>query len=243
MPARRGTAGPSSSRWAKAPFHDDLDQEKGLKGIPLAKEGLVFVLPPLTLSLLFLGFNFYILSLLFFLVFLFFLYFFRHPRRTFQGPEDAIISPADGRVMGIDEVEEADFVEGRALRVSIFMGLADVHVNRAPCDGVVSRVVHRPGHFEPAYRKDCDTRNERNYVLLDRDGERLLVVQIAGILARRIHCWVREQDAVKRGEPIGMIAFGSRVDIYLPQDCESMVQLNQRVKSGLTPLARKRGNA
>ena len=214
-----------------------------MKGVPLAKEGLVFVLPPLVLSLLFLGFGFYVLSAVFFLAFLFFLYFFRHPERVFQGPEETIISPADGRVMGIEEVEETEFVKGRALRVSIFMGLADVHVNRAPCDGVVSRVVHRPGHFEPAYRKDCDTRNERNYVLFERGGERLLVVQIAGILARRIHCWVRERDAVKRGEPIGMIAFGSRVDIYLPQDCESMVELNQRVKSGLTPLARKRGNA
>ncbi len=214
-----------------------------MRGIPLAKEGLVFVLPPLGLALLFLGLGFYVLSLIFFLAFLFFVYFFRHPERVFQGPEETIISPADGRVMGIDAVEETEFVRGRALRVSIFMGLADVHVNRAPCAGVVSRIVHRPGHFEPAYRKDCDTRNERNYVLLERDGERLLVVQIAGILARRIHCWVNEQGVVKRGEPIGMIAFGSRVDIYLPQDCESMVELNQRVKSGLTPLARKRGNA
>jgi phosphatidylserine decarboxylase len=207
-----------------------------LKGIPLAKEGLVFVVPSLVLSLLFFAFHLYILSFICSFLCVFFLYFFRHPKRVSQ-------SPADGRVMGIDELDEEEFIKDRVLRVSIFMGLADVHVNRAPCEGVISRIVHRPGHYEPAYKKDCHTRNERNYILLERDGEKLLLVQIAGILARRIHCWVREKDVVRRGQPVGMIAFGSRVDIYTPQNYEIMVQLNQKVKSGVTPLARKRGDA
>jgi phosphatidylserine decarboxylase len=214
-----------------------------VKGIPLAKEGLVFVVPSLVLSLLFLTFHLYILSFICFFLCAFFLYFFRHPKRVCQSPANLLISPADGRVMGIDELDEEEFIKGRALRVSIFMGVADVHVNRAPCEGVISRIVHRPGHYEPAYKKDCHTRNERNYILLERDGEKLLLVQIAGILARRIHCWVREKDVVRRGQPVGMIAFGSRVDIYTPQNYEIMVQLNQKVKSGVTPLARKRGDA
>ena len=214
-----------------------------MKGIPLAKEGLVFVVPSLVLSLLCVALHLYILSFVCFLLCLFFLYFFRHPKRVFQGPADLLISPADGRVMGIEELEEEEFIKGRTLRVSIFMGLNDVHVNRAPCEGVISRIDHRPGHYEPAYKKDSHTKNERNYILLERDGEKLLLVQIAGILARRIHCWVREQDVVKRGQPVGMIAFGSRVDIYTPQNYEIMVQLEQKVKSGITPLAKKRGDA
>jgi len=210
-----------------------------LRGIPLAKEGLVFVVPALVLSLLFFFFNLYSLSLICFFFFLFFAYFFRNPRRVFQGSAVDIIAPADGRVMGIEEMSEEEFLKGRAMRVSTFMGLADVHVNRAPCDGVVSRVSHKPGRYGLAFKKDVDRENERNYILLEKGNEKLLVVQIAGFLARRIHCWVRERDVIRKGDPLGMIAFGSRVDIYIPAGYEIMVQLDQKMKSGLTPLARK----
>ena len=212
-----------------------------MRGFPLAKEGLIFVLPSLLLSLLFLFFHLYILSLIFILLFLFFTYFFRNPERRGQSSAAELIAPADGKVMGIEELSEEEFLKGRAQRVSTFMGLADVHVNRAPCEGVVSRVSHKPGRYGLAFKKEVDKENERNYILLEKENERLLVVQIAGFLARRICCWVREKDTVRKGDPLGIIAFGSRVDIYIPPGYEIMVQLGQKVKSGLTPLARKGG--
>jgi len=212
-----------------------------LRDFPLAKEGLIFVLPSLLLSLLFLFFHLYILALIFIFLFLFFIYFFRNPKRIGQSGAAELIAPADGKVMGIEELSEEEFLKGRAQRVSTFMGLADVHVNRAPCDGVVSRISHRPGRYGLAFKKDVDRENERNYILLEKENEKLLVVQIAGFLARRICCWVHEKDTVRKGDPLGIIAFGSRVDIYIPPGYEIMVQLGQKVKSGLTLLARKRG--
>lgn len=214
-----------------------------MRGIPLAKEGLVFVLPAIALSLLFLALQLYVVSLICFFLFLFFTYFFRNPKRIGHSSAAELMAPADGRVMGIEEMTEEEFLKGRAMRVATFMGLADVHVNRAPCDGVVSRISHKPGRYGLAFKKDVDRENERNYILLEKENEKLLVVQIAGFLARRIHCWVRERDAVKKGDPLGMIAFGSRVDTYIPPGYEIMVQLGQKVKSGLTPLARKTSKA
>jgi phosphatidylserine decarboxylase len=214
-----------------------------LRGIPLAKEGLVFVVPALVLSLLFFAFHLYALSLICFFFFLFFIYFFRNPKRIGQSTASELTAPADGRVMGIEEMREEEFLKGSAMRVATFMGLADVHVNRAPCDGVVSRISHKPGRYGLAFRKEVDKENERNYILLEKGDEKLLVVQIAGFLARRIRCWVREGDAVRKGDPLGIIAFGSRVDTYIPLGYEIMVELDQRVKSGLTPLARRKGEA
>ncbi len=210
-----------------------------MKGIPLAKEGLVFVLPALALSLLLLALHLNLLSLVCFCLFLFFAYFFRNPRRLGQSSASELLAAADGRIMGIDDLAEDDFLKGPAVRVSTFMGPADVHVNRAPCDAVVSRISHRSGRYRLAFKKDADKENEKNYILLENGTERFLVVQIAGFMARRIHCWVRENDAVKKGDPLGIIAFGSRVDVYTPPGYEIMVHLGQKVKSGLTPIARK----
>ena len=212
-----------------------------MRDFPLAKEGLIFVLPSLLLSLLFLIFHLYILSLVFVFLFLFFTYFFRNPKRTGRSNAAELMAPADGRVMGIEELSEDEFLKGRAQRISTFMGLADVHVNRAPCEGVVSRISHKPGRYGLAFRKEVDKENERNYILLEKGNERLLVVQIAGFIARRICCWVREKDTVRKGDPLGIIAFGSRVDVYIPPDYEIMVQLGQKLKSGLTLLAIKKG--
>ena len=214
-----------------------------MRGFPLAKEGLVFVVPALVLSLLSLAFHLYALSLICFFLFLFFTYFFRNPKRIGHSNAAELTAPADGRVMGIEEMKEEEFLKGSATRVSTFMGLADVHVNRAPSDGVVSRISHKSGHYGLAFKKEVDKENERNYILLEKGDEKLLVVQIAGFLARRIHCWVRERDAVRKGDPLGIIAFGSRVDVYIPPGYEIMVELDQRVKSGLTPLARKTSKA
>jgi phosphatidylserine decarboxylase len=211
--------------------------------LPIAKEGLVFVLPCLLLVLAFLVLAIYPLAVFVFLLTLFFLYFFRNPIRSVPSGENEILSPADGRVIDVEDLPEAEFLRETARRISIFMSVSDVHVNRAPCEGSVERVQHRDGLFKLAFKKGIDDENERNYILLRRNDERFLIVQIAGFLARRIVCYVREEDRVTKGDPLGMIAFGSRVDVYMPKSYKSAVQPGQKVKSGLTVIARKLGSA
>ncbi len=207
----------------------------------IAGEGLRIVIPSLILSLLLFSLGLIILASVVSLFFLFCLYFFRNPKRRSSAGREYLISPADGKVLEVREVAEDEFLKGAARRIVIFMSPADVHVNRAPCDGRIVRVEHRKGEFALAFRKDIDKENERNYILLERDHERFLVVQIAGFLARRIVSYVREGQTVRRGDPVGMIAFGSRVDLYVPPGYEIMVSLHEKVRAGVTPLARKEG--
>jgi phosphatidylserine decarboxylase len=210
--------------------------------LPIAKEGLIFVVPSLCLSFVFFLLGVYVVAAFFLLLTLFFLYFFRNPTRSTTSGTEELLSPADGRVMGIEELLEKEFLGETVRRISIFMSVSDVHVNRAPCEGSVDKVQHRDGRFKLAFRKGIDEENERNYIVVRRNSERFLLVQIAGFLARRIVCYVRENDRVEKGEPVGMIAFGSRVDVYMPTYYEPVVEVGQKVKSGLTVLARKGGN-
>jgi phosphatidylserine decarboxylase len=210
--------------------------------LPVAKEGLVFVLPSLFLSLLCCFLRVYPVAILTLLLALFFLCFFRNPVRSGASSVEELVSPADGRVMGVEELFEGEFLRDKAKRISIFMSVCDVHVNRAPSAGSVEKVLHKDGRFKLAFKKGIDDENERNYIVLTRNNERFLVVQIAGFLARRIICYVRERDKVEKGETIGMIAFGSRVDIYVPTHYVPAVEVGQKVKSGLTVLARKAAN-
>lgn len=207
----------------------------------IAREGWKFVLPSLFLGAAFVTVHLTILALLSFMFFLFSLFFFRNPKRSCLEAADYLVSPADGRVMEIKDVNEGEFLSGQATRIAIFMSLASVHVNRAPCGGRVVKVHHRDGEFALAFKKDIDKENERNYVLLEHGEDKILLVQIAGFLARRITSYVKEGDVVQRGDPFGIIAFGSRVDIYIPKTCECMVQLSDRVRAGVTLLARTGG--
>jgi phosphatidylserine decarboxylase len=219
-----------------------LDQEKGLREKPIAKEGLAFIIPSLVLSILFCIFHLKILFIVSFFFFFFCLFFFRNPRRSSGDvAKDTLISPADGRVMEIKDMFEGEFINLETKRISIFMSLTSVHVNRAPCEGRVVRVVHRDGEFALAFKKDIDKENERNYILIEKGKEKFLLVQIAGFLARRITSYVKEGDYVKQGDPVGIIAFGSRVDIYVPKGYETMVTLDDKVKAGETHLAMKGG--
>lgn len=208
---------------------------------PIAREGIKLILPSLVLSVLLLIAHAYIISSIVFLFFIFCLFFFRNPRRFSAEPDNVLLSPADGKVMGVEEITEREFIKDTMQRISIFMSPADVHVNRAPCEGRIVKMLHRPGEFALAFKKDIDKDNERNYILIEHNNERFLIVQIAGFLARRIIAYVKEGDHVDRGDTVGMIAFGSRVDIYLPNNYEIVVDLRQKVKAGITPLAQKRG--
>lgn len=167
------------------------------------------------------------------------LYFFRNPRR--QSPDDpkAIVSPADGRIVSVCEAIEDNFNHRSMRRVSVFMSPFNVHVNRAPVPGTVRGVRYCPGKFFVASVDKASTENERNVMALETaDGYPVVFAQIAGWLARRILCYIRPGDVVKRGERCGLIRFGSRVDIFIPLEAELKVQKNQIVKAGETVIGR-----
>lgn len=169
----------------------------------------------------------------------FFAYFFRDPERNIPSDPGAIISPADGKVVLVDEVQEKEFLESTARRVAIFMNVFDVHVNRAPVTGVVTKMQHRPGEYKAASRQDAGLRNEQQAVVLEGEyGQRVLVVQIAGLLARRIIPFIKPGQQLARGERFGMICFGSRVDVYLPPDSPIQVKVGDRVKAGSSIIGR-----
>lgn len=162
-------------------------------------------------------------------------WFFRDPERTISTGERLILSPADGRVVGITESDEPRFLKDRAIQVSVFLSPLNVHVNRIPCSGRIREVAYRPGKFLSAQRDRASLSNEQNAVLLETGaGEKIVFVQIAGFLARRIVCWIKPGDPVKQGMRFGMIRFGSRMDLYLPLSTRLRVKAGDRVKGGLT---------
>jgi phosphatidylserine decarboxylase len=169
----------------------------------------------------------------------FFAYFFRDPEREIPAEPGVIVSPADGLVVRVDEREENEFLHGPARYVAIFMNVFDVHVNRSPVAAVVKDMRHRPGEYKAASREDAARRNEQQALVLENTGgRRLLVVQIAGLLARRIIPWVEPGQSLARGERLGLICFGSRVDLYLPGDSEVHVKTGDRVKAGSSIIGR-----
>lgn len=176
-------------------------------------------------------FSIYILSILFIVPFIFTIFFFRDPERECKCPEGVIISPADGKIIKIKE-------ENGKVFVSIFMSVFNVHINRSPIEGTIKESKHFHGTYIAAYKDKSSEENERLRWVVESKKEAVEFTQIAGLVARRIHPFKREGEEVKRGEKIGLIAFGSRVDIKF--DCKSkklLVKEGDKVKGGLTPLA------
>ena len=168
-----------------------------------------------------------------------FLAFFRDPERIPPGGEGLILSPADGRVVNVVKVAMGPLMEQAETRVSIFLSPLDVHINRAPVAGNVDDVQYERGKFFAAYRDEASERNEQNALrLVDSQGRQVSVVQIAGVLARRIVCRVKKGDFLERGARFGMIMFGSRTDLYLPRGSRIDVAEGQRVKGGETIIGR-----
>jgi phosphatidylserine decarboxylase len=143
-------------------------------------------------------------------------------------------------VLEVSRVQEDLYVGGPTLRVSVFLGLLDVHVNRSPAAGTVEWIRHQPGRFLQAFRPEAAQVNEHNLVAISHGSHRVLVRQVAGILARRIVCWVGQGETVEAGQRLGMIKFGSRVEVFVPEPCEALVQPGERVVAGRTPVARRR---
>jgi len=164
-------------------------------------------------------------------------FFFRDPERIIPGGEGILVSPADGKVIGIKDVAEKTYLAAEAKEISIFMSPLDVHVNRAPCDGKVVTVRYSPGKYMAAYKDDASVKNENIVMILDRGEGKVLVRQVAGFVARRAVCRVKEGDMLKRGDRYGIIKFSSRLDVYLPRDAEIKVNLGDRVKAGETVIA------
>lgn len=169
---------------------------------------------------------------------LFFLYFFRDPARQVSAAANEVVSPADGRVLIAGEAEPAGSPPGTWRQISIFLSPVDVHVNRVPIGGLVTRVARTAGKFLPAYRTEAASQNERTEIWIDRGGQTVVVRQVVGMLARRIVCRVREGDRVETGQRYGIMKFGSRMDIYLPPDATITTHVGDRVRGGETILAR-----
>jgi phosphatidylserine decarboxylase len=173
------------------------------------------------------------------------LMFFRDPQRQTIQDDTLLLAPADGRIVDIEMVDEKDFVEGPALRIGIFLSIFNTHINRAPCSAKVEKITYRPGKYLNAMNRQAGKVNESNNLALRRTGapqDRLLVRQISGAIARRIVCAAREGQQLAGGERFGMIKFGSRTELYLPAGdrIECMVRVGDKVKAGLTPLAKYR---
>jgi phosphatidylserine decarboxylase len=160
-------------------------------------------------------------------------WFFRNPARAVPKAANLIVSPGDGRVLAVVEEDEARFLKRRAIRVSIFLSPLNVHINRTPCEGTVSSVTHLPGKFLAANRSEATLENEQTAVLIEADnGQRVLCVQVAGYVARRIVTWLRPGERVDRGERYGLIRFGSRMDVYLPVGTAIKVRVGDSVRGG-----------
>ncbi len=166
----------------------------------------------------------------------FFLFFFRDPERHVRAEPDEVVSPADGRVM-VAGGASGSFAAGGWEQVTIFLSPMDVHVNRMPLSGRVTSVKYHPGRFLPAYRPDAGDLNEHTEVRLDHGGTTIIVRQIVGVLARRIVCRVREGDVVDTGSRFGVMKFGSRMDVFLPQGSAIHVKVGDRVRAGVTIIA------
>jgi len=203
--------------------------------IPIAREGYPFIVFSGFVAFItaLLGYELFALTALFITGFV--LYFFRDPERVIPDAEDAVVSPADGKVILVEKMFDDRFVNEHVYKVSIFMSIFDVHVNRLPFKGKVEKVQYKAGSFYAANTDQGGLANEHCAVLLTTSKDfHYAVVQVAGLVARKIVCWVDKGDTVKRGSRFGLIRFGSRVDIYLPQQIQLEVRSGQRVRAGET---------
>jgi phosphatidylserine decarboxylase len=214
----------------------------------MTKEGFRFLIPGLVIWLILLVIWVYSSQVLLLplvalssLLSIFIVFFFRDPSRRVPAGEDLILSSADGQVICIRPLESVDFVGGKGTSVSVFMSVFNVHVNRAPISGEVKYFKYNPGKFFPAFKEKASYENEQTELGLENGRGRIVVKQIAGIMARRIVCRPRSGDSVRAGQRFGMIKFGSRVDLLLPENVEIKVKLNQRVRAGETIIGAFRG--
>ena len=213
-----------------------MDKSRVYNKWPLAKEGLPFVLLGCTLVVVFSYLGLLILSGFSVILTLFTLFFFRDPDRNNTIPDKAVLTPADGKIIQIQHIENDNNPLGEpAVKISIFMSVFNVHVNRIPMDGTIKDITYYPGKFFSANLDKASEQNERNRITLQtRDSRNIVFIQIAGLIARRIVCWVKKGDSMQAGQRFGLIRFGSRLEVYLPGDSRITTLLHQKVSAGET---------
>jgi phosphatidylserine decarboxylase len=200
----------------------------------MVKEGYYFGLPPLALGAAALLLRWTVTGALLLCLAALVFYFFRDPERVIPGNAGAVVSPADGRVVVVTDEEDA----GRlGKRISIFLAIWNVHVNRSPAAGIITNMKYCPGKFSAAMRASASIDNEQNVITLATDAGQITFKQIAGLVARRVVCWKKLGDRVARGERIGLVRFGSRADLWLPRDSELLVKVGDHVKGGSSVVA------
>jgi phosphatidylserine decarboxylase len=202
----------------------------------LAREGFPFVFIGFFLTFLIFLLGFKYLSILAGVISLFIIFFFRDPKRNNEAPLNAVLTPADGTILDIKHLEDGNNPLGEpSIKVSIFMSIFNVHVNRMPVGGTVEKITYQPGRFFSANLDKASQYNENNRITLrTSDSRRIVVIQIAGLIARRIACWINEKEQVVAGQRFGLIRFGSRLEVFLPVKSKITAQPHQRVKAGET---------
>jgi phosphatidylserine decarboxylase len=201
----------------------------------IVKDAYKFLLPLLAATVLAFALQLYWLAILVLLLAAFVAFFFRNPRREIPSDPRVIVSPADGRVVKVERV-------GNVTRLSIFLSIFNVHVNRSPIAGRIEAIDYRRGKFKAAFNHSASVENERNVIMVTQGNIKLVFTQIAGLIARRIVCWKKVGDTVGKGELIGLIRFGSRVDVLFPAGTDVTVEKGARVRGGSTPIGIIRGN-
>ncbi|MCD6389842.1 MAG: phosphatidylserine decarboxylase family protein [Desulfobulbaceae bacterium] len=203
--------------------------------VPVAKEGYPYIGFAALMTLIAALLDYDIFSFAALSLTAFVLYFFRDPDRIAPDENDVLVSPADGKIILVEKVFDERFVQEHVYKISIFMNIFNVHVNRMPCPGTVTKIVYSPGKFYSANTERAALNNEYCGVIMNtKSDQRLAVVQVAGLIARRIVCWTEKGDILKRGERFGLIRFGSRVDLYLPLNFQVEVSVGQKVTAGET---------
>jgi phosphatidylserine decarboxylase len=191
----------------------------------IVKDAFVFLIPLLVLALGAFALGMPVAGIFLLLLCAFVAFFFRNPRRAIPEDPTVIVSPADGRVVKVERV-------GNVTKLSIFLSIFNVHVNRSPIGGRIEAMDYKPGRFRPAFNHAASVENERNIIMLSHGNMKLVFTQIAGLIARRIVCWKKVGDTVKKGELVGLIRFGSRVDVLFPAGTEVTVRVGDRVRAG-----------
>ena len=199
-------------------------------GIPVASEGWPFIIPLALVTLLLFAFGWKNTAMIALVLTLFVLFFFRDPERRVPEGGDVVVSPADGTVIVVKDVFEPDYLKQDMKQISIFLSVFNVHVNRSPFSGTVEIVKYNPGKFHVASVDKASLDNEQTAMVIGNGKNRILVKQIAGLIARRIVCYAKPGDTIKTGERYGLIRFGSRVDIFLPKTVDLKVKVGDRIK-------------
>lgn len=203
----------------------------------IAREGWPFLAIVAILALALQSFGLTFLSVLAWILFIFVLQFFRDPPRYIPAQKNAVVSPADGRIVAVERVEDP-YAQREALKISVFMNVFNVHSNRIPIGGEIKSVDYFPGLFVNADLDKASTQNERNAIVIHTEsGATVTAVQVAGLIARRILCYVKPSETVEKGQRYGFIRFGSRVDVYLPTDSVPKVAIGDKVSASSTVLA------